>query len=49
VRGSYRHHYRRMVPLLLEALQFRSNNAKHHPVIEAIDWLRQHEDGPEIA
>ena len=44
VRGSYRHHYRRMVPLLLEALEFRSNNAQHRPVIEAIDWLRQHKD-----
>jgi len=40
VRGSYRNHYRRMVPLLLEALQFHSNNARHRPVIEAIDWLR---------
>lgn len=44
VRGSYRNHYRRMVPLLLEALQFRSNNALHRPVIEAVDWLRQHKD-----
>lgn len=44
VRGSYRHHYRRMVPLLLEALEFRSNNARHRPIIEAIDWLRQHKD-----
>ena len=44
VRGSYRHHYRRMVPLLLEALEFCSNNAQHRPVIEAIDWLRQHKD-----
>lgn len=44
VRGSYRHHYRRMVPLLLEALQFRSNNARHRPIIEAIDCLRQHKD-----
>ena len=44
VRGSYRHHYRRMVPLLLEALEFRSNNAQHRPIIDAIDWLRQHQD-----
>jgi hypothetical protein len=40
VRGSYRHHYRRMVPLPLEALVFCSNNAQHRPVIEAIDWLQ---------
>ncbi|MGB5831033.1 MAG: Tn3 family transposase [Thiohalocapsa sp.] len=33
-----------MVPLLLEALEFRSNNARPRPVIEAIDWLRQHKD-----
>jgi len=33
-----------VAPLLLEALEFRSNNARHRPVIEAIDWLRQHKD-----
>jgi hypothetical protein len=33
VRNSYRGHYRRMVPMLLEAFDFRSNNAVHRPVI----------------
>jgi hypothetical protein len=27
LRASYRHHYRRMLPAILEALEFRSNNA----------------------
>ncbi len=44
MRGSYRHHYRRMLPLLLESLVFRSNNVQHRPVIKAIDWLQQHKD-----
>jgi hypothetical protein len=44
VRRSFSHHYRRMVPLILEALVFRSNNATHQPVIEALEWLRDHRD-----
>jgi TnpA family transposase len=40
VRNSYRAHYRRMVPSILGALQFRSNNAHHRPVIEALDYLK---------
>jgi hypothetical protein len=42
IRRSYRHHYRRMLPLILTALRFRSNNSAHRPVIEALDWLRGH-------
>jgi hypothetical protein len=42
VRSSYRHHYRRMVPLMLDALTFRSNNAAYQPVIDALAWLRGH-------
>ena len=33
-----------MVPLILEALVFCSNNATHQPVIEALEWLRDHRD-----
>ncbi|MEC5293839.1 hypothetical protein VSX64_25215 [Aurantimonas sp. C2-6-R+9] len=42
IRGSYTRHYRRMVPALLDALDFRSNNALHRPVIEALGVVRRH-------
>ena len=42
MRRSYRSHYRRMVPVLLEALRFRSNNAAHRPVIRALRLLKAH-------
>ena len=44
IRRSYSHHYRRMLPLILTALRFRSNNSAHRPVIEALDWLRGHRE-----
>ncbi len=40
--SSYRGHYRRMLAPVLEALEFRSNNAAHRPVIEALDILRRY-------
>ena len=42
LRASYASHYRRMVPLLLEAIEFRSNNTVHRPLIEALDVLKRH-------
>ena len=42
MRASYSHHYRRMVPELLDILDFRSNNELYRPVIRAI----QLEGGP---
>ncbi len=42
IRNSYKGHYRRMVPQLLEKLEFRSNNDHHRPVIEALDLLKRH-------
>jgi TnpA family transposase len=42
IRGSYAGHYRRMVPRLLDALEFRSNNAIHRPVIEALALVRRY-------
>jgi TnpA family transposase len=46
IHRSYAHHYRRMLPLILSALVFRSNNSRHQPVIEALGWLNAHqEDG----
>lgn len=37
---SYRFHYRRMVPELLNNLEFRCTNAKHQPVMQAIEVLK---------
>jgi TnpA family transposase len=44
VRSSYSHHYRRIVPLMLDALTFRSNNTAYQPVIDALAWLRSHRE-----
>ena len=41
LRSSYLGHYRRMLPAVLGVLEFRSNNAVHRPVLDAIDWLRR--------
>lgn len=40
MRDSYRSHYRRMVPQILAALKFRSNNQYHQPVITALEYLK---------
>lgn len=42
MRSSYGTHYRRMVPALLDILEFQSNNDVHRPVIDAIDLLTQY-------
>ena len=42
IRGSYTRHYRHIVPALLDALEFRSNNALHRPVIEALGVVKRH-------
>ena len=42
IRNSYRGHYRRAVPELLDTLEFRSNNALHRPVIDALDLVRRY-------
>ena len=44
IRNSYRAHYRRMLPRLLGALEFRSNNEAHRPVIRAIELLKRYAD-----
>jgi hypothetical protein len=41
MRASYSHHYRRVIPALLQALEFRSNNQLHQPVIRALDVITQ--------
>jgi TnpA family transposase len=44
IRNSYSGHYRRMVPKVIQALEFRSNNEGHRPVIRALELLRRHAD-----
>lgn len=44
IRGSYSGHYRRAVLDLLAALDFRSNNEAHRPVIRALDLVRRYAD-----
>ena len=40
LRSSYSTYYRRMLPRLLAALEFRSNNSAHQPIIDALTLLR---------
>jgi TnpA family transposase len=42
MQSSYRSHYRRMLPRLLETLEFRSNNAMHQPLIRALALLKKY-------
>ena len=44
MRASYSSHYRRMVPGILSALEFRSNNAVHRPVIDGLELLKRYAD-----
>ena len=44
IRNSYRSHYRRMMPRLLRALDFRSNNETHRPVLNALALLKKYAD-----
>src|SRR5712691_7972210 len=44
IRNSYSGHYRRMVPKVLQALEFRSKNDGHRPVIRALELLRRYAD-----
>ena len=46
LRNSYSSHYRRMLTPLLDALEIRSNNAGHRPVIEALELLRRYAPRP---
>lgn len=46
LRSSYSAYYRRMLPRILSALEFRSNNTAYRPVIDAIELLRRYADRP---
>ena len=39
LKASYSHHYRRGLVRLLQVLQFRSNNAAHRPVLDALELV----------
>jgi len=41
---SYRSHYRRMLPVMLNTLEFRCTNTRHQPVIQALTILKQYLD-----
>ena len=43
VRASYGSYYRRMMPKLLAALDVRSNNGAHRPLLDALDAIRRAE------
>ena len=42
MRSSYGNHYRRMLPFLLNLLEFCSNNEIHKPIIEALELLKKY-------
>jgi Domain of unknown function (DUF4158) len=42
LRSSYSSYYRRMLPALLTALTFRSNNIAYRPVLDAIELLKRY-------
>lgn len=44
MRASYGHHYRRMLIPVLDALRFKSSNAVHRPVMDALAVLQANRD-----
>jgi hypothetical protein len=44
LKASYSNHYRRGLIDLLEVLEFRSNNATHRPVLDALALIKRHAD-----
>lgn len=48
MRNSYCHHYRRMLPALLDVLSFASNNAQYRPVMQALELLKKYADSEQV-
>ncbi len=46
LRSSYSSHYRRMLPSLLDALEFRCSNTTYRPVMDALELLIRYRDRP---
>lgn len=44
LKASYSNHYRRGLIELLDVLEFRSNNATHRSVLDALDVIKRHAD-----
>ena len=42
MRNSWRSHYRRLLPRILEMLEFQSNNEAHQPIIDALAVLKKY-------
>ncbi|WGL59759.1 Tn3 family transposase [Pigmentibacter sp. JX0631] len=42
MRDSYSGHYRKMLPEILQRIEFRSNNYYHKPIIEGLNLLKSH-------
>jgi TnpA family transposase len=43
IRASYSGHYRRMIPKIIDSLPFRSNNEMHQPVLDAWQFIKDHQ------
>lgn len=44
MRSSYVHHYRKLIPVILDCLNFCSNNTSHKPVIDGIELIKKYQD-----
>jgi len=42
MRASYSHHYRRMVPEILNTIEFKSNNESYQPIIKALEIVKKY-------
>ncbi len=48
MRRSYSRHYRRMMPVLLDTLEFRTDVQVNQPVLEALDLMQRHAESRAI-
>jgi TnpA family transposase len=46
LRTSYSHHYRRMVPDLVDMLEFRTNNDLYRPIVRALQLVKDYARSP---
>jgi TnpA family transposase len=44
IRASYGHHYRQILPVLLQTIEFHCNNAQYQPIIKALNLLKAYVD-----
>ena len=44
--SAYKHYYSRMLPLILKAIEFRSDNEQLEPLLEAVELLKAHLEIP---